>query len=133
MVSEQTERKWEREWWRDKSPEHVLEVATSLDQAQLHALLSEIKAACATMSLHAQDKTLDPESRGKASRALAWTVRKKRLLQSHAQKVVASGEGYDHKRERVETMLEAAEAATDPLEAVRLIAATMRAMWNMED
>lgn len=117
-------------WWHSMRPEDVLERASSLPISEQHALISEIKAACASMSLRVQDKSLAPDDRWQATRALQRTVQKKRLLTALANRSTA--EGYDHKRERVETMIEAAETSEDPVEAVRLLAATLRAMWNME-
>lgn len=117
-------------WWHDMAPEAVVERAKGLPLHEQQALISEVKAACAGMSKRAQDTTLDQESRRRAYSALMWTVKKKRLLAALAGRNHA--EGFDHKRERVETMLETAEECEDPKEAIRLLAATMRAMWGLE-
>ena len=117
-------------WWHELRPEEVVDRVKDLPSSEQQAIISEIKAAAASMSMRSQDKTLTPLERSRAMHALKWTVQKKRLLAALASRT--NGEGYDHKRERVETMIEAAEQAEDPREAIRLLAATMRAMWNLE-
>jgi hypothetical protein len=103
---------------------------SAFPQEEKQALMSEIKAACASMSRRVQDTTLEVTERRRAAAALSWTVQKKRLLAALLSRTHA--EGYDHKRERLESMLEAAEGSRDPVESVRLLAAAMRAMWGME-
>jgi hypothetical protein len=119
-------------WWRDMRPEAVVERAKLLPENELRALMSEVKAACGSMSLRWQDKTLSDDERHSAKRALEWTVQKKRLLAALIARTLSDTEGYDHRHGRVEAMLEAAEEAEDPHEAIRLLAATLRAMWKME-